>query len=145
MNVRTLGFYTFNQNNSGGIFVFNEIAGITHYVIVQAADAREANYRAGRIGLYFDGYGDCSCCGDRWYEQWKDDPGTPGPEIYGKPLVDAMLAPYFAKWMGPDQPEVFVHYMDGRTEGFIYGGRLSGSMYGNGIPLRLRKERELGS
>lgn len=144
MSVHVLGFYTFIQNNSGGIFDFDEMAGISHYVIVQAVDAREANYRAGRIGLYFDGYGDCWCCGDRWTEVWRLA-GDPEPMIDGEPLADYMLSRTFMKWMGPDQPEVFVHYMDGRTEGFIYGGRLGGSMYGNGIPLRLHKERELGA
>ena len=109
-------FFTYNQNNSGGSFVFDERRGITHYVIIEAADAREANYRAERIGLYFDGEGDCPCCGDRWYEAWSDDEGDAVPSIYGEPIQDF---DFEFKWMG-DRPEAFVHFADGHFRGYGY-------------------------
>jgi len=76
-------WYTFNQNNSGGSFDYDKDRGITHFVVIEADSAAEANDRAERIGLYFDGSGDCPCCGNRWSDQWNDDKGTENPEIYG--------------------------------------------------------------
>lgn len=61
-----MAFYTFVQNNSGGVF-----ADPAHYVIVEADSADEANIRAQDLGIYFDGISeghDCECCGDRWHE-----------------------------------------------------------------------------
>lgn len=121
VNVRRLRFYTYVQNNSGGTFTFDESAGITHVVIVQAADCQEANYRAKRIGLYFDGDRDCLCCGPRWSDIWRDDDGTDGPTVYGDPLPVWAHSPYFTKWMGQGRPEVFVHYADGSFMGMVRG------------------------
>lgn len=45
-----MSFYTYNQNNSGG--VFDEPA---PYVIVEADDPEEADKRALTVGVYFDG------------------------------------------------------------------------------------------
>lgn len=109
-------FYTYNQNNSGGSFTFDEQAGITHYVIVQAEDLDFAKFRAEKIGLYFNGCSsgrDCSCCGDRWYQPWSDD-GTDSPEIYGSP-VEKTEKPYFGFDVGK---QICVHYVDGRKEWF---------------------------
>lgn len=113
-------FYTYDQNNSGGSFDFDATAGITHHVIIEANSADEANEKAQIIGLYFDGYGDCSCCGNRWYEQttWYDW-GDEVPSLYGQPLKMSQDHPteqFAIKWMG-DDPEVFVHYADGRIVG----------------------------
>ena len=58
-------FFTFYQNNSGGVF-----DGPAHYVIVEASDAEEAATRAETVGVYFNGVEDgldCECCGDRWF------------------------------------------------------------------------------
>ncbi len=98
-------FYVFNQNNSGGRHHYDDDKGISTYVIVEADDAKEANYRAERIGLYFDGQGDCSCCGNRWYEQYSDKEGTSKPILYDTPL----------KPLTKDKkPTVYVHYKKGR-------------------------------
>jgi hypothetical protein len=81
-------FYHFSQNNSGGSFVLDEVSGITHHVIIEACSVDDANKRAEAIGLYFNGWGDCNCCGNRWSEQWSygdRDPGTSTPEVYGEP------------------------------------------------------------
>lgn len=106
-------FYEFQQNNSGGEFHFDEKAGITHSVIVKADNREHAIDRAERIGLYFDGVDagrDCACCGDRWYEPWKDY-GTDEPMFYGKPVSAATGW----AWM-PEGREIAVHYIDGRVD-----------------------------
>lgn len=122
-------FYEFNQNNSGGGFDFDEKAGITHYVIVEADSADDANDRAERIGLYFEGCEsgmDCPCCGDRWSRVWTwgdREPGTEVPTLYDRPLIEIGTDPEgldkwsLGGWMGSN-PEVFVHLKDGRFFGF---------------------------
>lgn len=117
-------FYDFRQNNSGGSFAYDEAAGISHIVIVEADSVAEANARAQRIGLYFDGCEsgyDCDCCGDRWYEKYRDDEGDPVPSEYGAPIdFDAPYPPasqrFGIKWM--DGYEGFVHYKDGTVKGY---------------------------
>jgi hypothetical protein len=75
-----MAFYTFRQNNSGGVWSGSE------YVIIEADSADEANMTALDHDVYFDGVhggSDCPCCGDRWCEV-DDDDATEKPEIYGK-------------------------------------------------------------
>jgi hypothetical protein len=109
-------FYEFNQNNSGGHFEFDEDDGITHFVIIEADSLEDCLKRAAFIGIYFDGCRegiDCSCCGDRWYEPWKED-GKEQPEIYGEhPKIYA--AKDGLKWMEKGK-EVCIHYKDGTRE-----------------------------
>jgi hypothetical protein len=106
-------FFHFSQNNSGGEFDFNEDAGITHHVVIEAEDASDANQRAERIGLYFDGSGDCPCCGNRWDDQWTSDRGSDAPEVYNSPAAQYEGAGWMAE--GKD---IVVHYADGRREWF---------------------------
>lgn len=115
-------FFTFNQNNSGGTFTFDEEAGITHFVIIEAQSARVAKALAEDKGLYFDGCRsgrDCSCCGDRWHEPCGD--GSAVPEVYGQQVGVDM--PFFSDlgrgWM-KDSKEGCIHYLDGRKEWFGY-------------------------
>lgn len=110
-------FFDYDQNNSGGGFDFDAKAGISTHVIIEAADADEANEAARRIGLYFDGYGDCECCGNRWYEAYGD--GGTEPKVYGHPVEEYGDSPYFMKWLGEGKPEVFVHYANGEIRGFV--------------------------
>lgn len=111
-------FYTFDQNNSGGSFVLDKKNGITHFVIVEADNASDADDRLEDIGGYFDGCHtgmDCPCCGDRWYRQWKDD-GTEKPELYGQPVERYGKGnDWTIQWM-EDGYEIAVHYKDGRIE-----------------------------
>jgi hypothetical protein len=108
-------FFTYNQNNSGGSFDVDASQGVSHYVIIEADDNVHADSRAEEIGLYFDGCSsgcDCSCCGDRWYRSWSD--GSDTPMIFGKPAcgyTGGCFAP-------PNDPLVFVHYLDGHIESF---------------------------
>jgi hypothetical protein len=109
----TTKFYTFNQNNTGGSFDFDKEKGITHYVIIEANSADDANNIAESLGIYFNGCDDnldCPCCGDRWYpagDRW-DVSNT--PTIYGQPITNTGY-----KWM-PAGENVCVHYKDGRKE-----------------------------
>lgn len=107
-------FFHFSQNNSGGSFDYDEPAGITHHVVIEADSLEEANQRAEAIGLYWDGVGagkDCECCGDRWSPAWS---GDEVPAVYGKPVTESEDGLFH--WM-PGY-EVFIHYKDGRIEGF---------------------------
>ncbi|WJN63245.1 hypothetical protein [Streptomyces phage phiScoe45] len=115
-------FFEYNQNNSGGSFDFED-GKITHYVIVEADTAELANERAEEIGLYFDGYGDCSCCGDRWYSQWDDKDGDEVPSIYGTPISDFDFG---FRWMKGDRPEAYVHFADGRVQGYGFDTKVLG-------------------
>lgn len=101
-------FYTYNQNNSGGSFEFDPERGISTVVIVEADSETEADEQAEKIGLYFDGAGDCECCGDRWYNAYG---GNELPTIYGRAVE---LYEPGCKWQGDGNPEVYVHYADGR-------------------------------
>lgn len=113
-------FYEYDQNNSGGSFVYDDVAGISEYVIVEARSAHVANAIAEEIGLYFDGDGDCQCCGDRWYsagdDSWRTD--TSFPSINGTPVEE--YSPNYV-WRTDGGPAIYVHYEDGRIEGF--GGK----------------------
>ena len=59
-----MSFYTFRQNNSGGVFSLPAIN-----VSVEADSPDEANDIAESHGVYFDDdYDfDCECCGQRWH------------------------------------------------------------------------------
>lgn len=55
-------YYHYRQNNSGGFFT-----GPAINVYIEADTSEEADAIGVKNGLYFDGEGDCECCGDRWY------------------------------------------------------------------------------
>lgn len=104
-------FFCFNQNNSGGSFVFNEKAGLTHYVVIEAPNASAATAKAELIGIYFNGCDDgvdCPCCGDRWSDLWDDGKDSPAASVGYAPYT------FFMK----SGKEMAVHYLDGRIEWF---------------------------
>lgn len=118
--VKTM-FYHYSQNNSGGSFVFDE-DGISHHVIIEAGSASEANAIAERIGLYFDGEGDCDCCGSRWDNVYGE--GDEVPMVYGTPVEPNSVFPEKKtggwspmKWM-ENTPEGFIHYLNGTVSPF---------------------------
>jgi hypothetical protein len=94
-------FYEFSQNNSGGTFVVNDK--LDEMVIIEAESPVEANRRAELIGVYFDGDGDCRCCGNRWSSVWEDEKGTEVPSYYDEPID---LTEY---------RKAIIHYADGRV------------------------------
>lgn len=111
-------FYEYRQNNSGGSFDFDADAGISVNVIIEADNAQEANYKAEDIGLYFNGDGDCPCCGDRWYDQWNDENGDAVPSHYGEPIQDVEFGKgLHFKWI-KDGPEAYVHFADGNIQAY---------------------------
>jgi hypothetical protein len=111
--IDNMAFYDYHQNNSGGSFSVNHAKGLSHYVIVEADSEQEANRIAMDLGLYFDGVDlgyDCSCCGDRWSEFWGD--ATDTPTLYGAPIKPTEKGGWIKGYNG------YVHYKDGRVEGF---------------------------
>lgn len=100
-------FYTYSQNNSGGVFKKSDKEGICEYVIIEALTAKKANKRAIEIGLYFDGCesgNDCSCCGDRWNKADERD-GYNTPCIYGQDLTNVEKTVFMEN--------CFIHYLKG--------------------------------
>jgi hypothetical protein len=63
-----MAYFIFIQNNSGGYYTAPAIQ-----FVVTADDAETANKIALGNGLYFDGSGDCDCCGARWREVVAED------------------------------------------------------------------------
>jgi hypothetical protein len=112
----TTKFYEYFQNNSGGHLDIDDDAGLSHIVIVEATDAENADYRARRIGVYFDSSQDCPCCGSRWMSQsdWCGDVGTNEPMYAGVNVYDADLS-----WMRrrDGKPVAYVHYLSGQVDG----------------------------
>ena len=104
-------FLTFRQNNSGGVFDYDN--NLTETVIVEGTDYNDIIRRAGSLGIYFngvdDGY-DCECCGDRWYEPWRNELDEV-PSTYGNPVWEHDFDRY--RWS--DEP-CYVHYMNGTKE-----------------------------
>lgn len=105
-----MSFFTYRQNNSGGSFDRDD--SVDKWVIIEADSPLEANARALRLGIYFDGVPkgiDCDCCGDRWVEAWAE--GDETPSAYGNPVnvYHESRLPQRNGW---------VHYKDGRKMGF---------------------------
>ena len=77
-------WFTFRQNNSGGLFDIDKNLNV--FVIIEAYDEDHALDRAIELGIYFDGveHGtDCECCGDRW-SRYCDESDV--PSIYGESI-----------------------------------------------------------
>lgn len=111
-----MAFYEFDQNNSGGVFSHSENA-FSAFVIVEAPNARAANALAESLGLYFDGSGDCSCCGSRWSSAWSDSDGNEKPSHYGTPVHELKRGSMDWSWMARDgKPEGYIHYLNGAIE-----------------------------
>jgi len=113
-------FYTFNQNNSGGTWFTDEKRGIGICVIIEAQNSQEANFKAEQIGLYFNGYRDCSCCGRRWSEV-DEGSACDFPTLYGekidlsKQTIKAVFDSSFYK-----DNLLFIHYYDGTIQKLTY-------------------------
>ena len=112
------GFYCYRQNNSGGGFDVDHKAGISCYVVIEAHSTGEADQRAEKIGLYFDGCSsgmDCSCCGDRWYRAYGDLDKK--PSVYGEEVKKDQPAPVKThKWVSG--PQGYIHYLNGEVVPF---------------------------
>lgn len=108
--MKTLKYYTFYQNNSGGEYIRSPRHGVGEYIIIQAPDAEQAKAKFRTIGesvLGFRNY--CPCCGERWYEESvTEEEGTLEPTLYGEPVSE--FKPSF--W----RAKAYVHYYDGTLE-----------------------------
>ena len=105
-------FYHFDQNNSGGVFIFNNE--VSTHVIIEAHSALEANSIAEEHGIYFNGCDDgidCDCCGDRWSRAHGE--GTIEPLIYGQPIEEALKSKPRIKWNKKGETEIIVYYLNG--------------------------------
>ena len=102
-------FYMFSQNNSGGSFDLDLKRGISEYVIIEANSSDEAIDKALEIGLYFDGEGDCPCCGYRWSSFCEE---TETPLIYSE--EPSKYKSFFTEY------HTCIHYSDGRIEAVRY-------------------------
>lgn len=108
-------FFHFRQNNSGGGF-----SGPAKNVWIEADDGEDANDRAERVGLYFNGTDDgtdCDCCGDRWWPMDSYSAGTEVPHYYSWPLeVDGDGFKYADTFLWElSVPQGIVVYKDGRV------------------------------
>ena len=102
-------FYAHMQNYIAVKFHIDFIAGIFHWVCIEAVAAEETNERALKIGLYFDGAlsGDCKCCGSRWQSVYERD-ATYTPMAREKSIDEYQRYTF-------DQ-SIFIHYLDGFIE-----------------------------
>ena len=104
-----MAFYTYTQNKTGGIYSYNDK--LAKHVIIEADDAYTANNTASELGIYFDGNGDCTCCGKRWDEYNITNAGTFYPEIETQ-QIDYTYKPEFTE---TNILTVIVYFKDGRT------------------------------
>lgn len=108
-----MAFFHFSQNNSGGSFDLNEESGITHHVIIEAENSSKANQIMGElINDCWEGGdgGYCSCCGERWHEQYSGDDGTDEPMVYNLKPED------HEDFFMEKGKSVCIHYADGKKE-----------------------------
>lgn len=105
-------FFTFDQNNSGGRY--HHTKDLAQLVIIEAITAEEANNKAERLGIYFDGVdggSDCQSCGDRWNRCYEGD-GTDKPMFYAD-VVDENYTPKYGWLCDEGKPYGYIHYYDG--------------------------------
>lgn len=81
---------------------------VAENVIIEANSAKQALKLGEVAGLYFDGAGDCRCCGNRWSNWIDDDDGADSPMIYDEPAHN-----FKSSW---NDETCIVHYLDGRKE-----------------------------
>ena len=107
-------FYTYSQNNSGGVFHHDFDVGIAECVIIEAESLEAANRKAKSIGIYFNGCSkglDCNCCGDRWNEPWDDEGNEVPTHFHRNVLADGAKRSFVG-----EKYSTAIHYADGRME-----------------------------
>ena len=97
-------FYTYYQNNSGGILYEDENVG--QYVVIEGDTIEDINERAEKI---FENYMEfCPCCGERW----KDLDCENKNELEDSPSILSCTDSF---WAGRGE-SIVVYYKDGRKE-----------------------------
>ena len=125
LTTNSQGFFHFSQNNSGGSFDINDR--VTVSVYIEALNADDANDRAERIGIYFNGCStgqDCSCCGDRWYSAYGSPAFTNLQEIINQ--YDEMENGKDSwrkrsQWADDNEPFVIIYSLDGTVTKLVKG------------------------
>lgn len=107
-DVATLKWFHFDQNNSGGYFIVNDV--VAEDVFIQEASAEEASQRAVKLFEPYSEY--CECCGERWYPHARESEGYDVPTRYGRPITE----------QGPGlfRKQARLHHYDGVIETFFY-------------------------
>lgn len=103
-----MAWFAYHQNNSHGITVRNNK--VADEVFIEAGCYLGANHRAEEVGLYFDGHGDCSCCGNRWSKQHDRS------EVYL--TLDEAIKDEFTNW----QKAYVAYHADGHVTLFTKSG-----------------------
>lgn len=78
-----LKWFVFDQNNSGGYYIENDVVGSK--LFVQAPSAEEASNIAAELTEPYSEF--CECCGERWYLYNAESDGYNVPTVYDKPVV----------------------------------------------------------
>jgi hypothetical protein len=105
-------FYLYDQNNSGGFFVYDENFG--ENVLIEARSSGEANEKMQDMGCY--GHSVCDCCGERWSMFYGEDSWgvhKTAEEVIAKYAPPAVIDPQ-RPWERGQQ--LVIHYLDGRIE-----------------------------
>lgn len=113
-----LKWFEFDQNNSGGYYVEDNVQGAT--VFVQAASATEATL------FIWDqlNHSYCRCCGERWSEPWNDDDGKDFPAKFDNPIFQTENDE--PNWYSGSS--VVLHFYDGHIEHHAFGNAPSGRL-----------------
>jgi hypothetical protein len=104
-------FYLYDQNNSGGSFVYDDNFG--ENVLIEARSSGEANQKMQDMGCWE--HGSCSCCGDRWSSIYDGDEYNvfaTAEEVIARSAPDPD-AKYSFEQRGR---QLVIHYLDGRVE-----------------------------
>jgi hypothetical protein len=112
MKLKGSKFFQYRQNNSGGVFHIGN--GLDVVIVIEAIDHLHANAIAESKGLYFHGCSsgrDCSCCGDRWYEQYDNSDGY--PKEFGDKNLKQMETEMKNGWSYGQH--FVIYYLDGRV------------------------------
>lgn len=118
-----MAWYEYRQNNSGGSFDYDPQQGLSIHVYVEAETGVDADVRAERLGIYFDGCDsgmDCHCCGDRWSPaaDWREisEENIPAKD---EPMIrdDNKRGYHPMRWLEDGEYEAFVHPAKGEFYG----------------------------
>ena len=124
--------YIWDQNNSGGSFIVDDR--LTHRLVIEADNYDEAEEKAFRFGVYYNGVDegrDCSCCGDRWYEGHEVKlPADYSENIYHKKTYKVIgkkeiilntieeYCQHLTNKYGWESPDARIFYKDGTVKEF---------------------------
>lgn len=98
-------FVTFAQNNSGGYFIQND--DVDSYVIVEGNNIDEILNKANKIFRDYREY--CSCCGERWDDDWKDE-----EDLKDEPMIYDESVYEYKGWF--ERERAIIYRIDGSKE-----------------------------